>query len=107
MTFHCVVQTPATTNKIQIRAQCLPNSVVVKCKQTYSLGIVNHILAPCKNGDGTARHIVLNPSEDHCSIFPRVIVGKEREAQVFFRQLKDLCLQYRKSTPKKIFISKK
>jgi hypothetical protein len=32
------------------------------------------------NGDRTARHIVLIPSEDHCSVFARVIVGKEREA---------------------------
>ena len=57
-----------------------PNSVAVKCKQTYSLGIVNHVLAPYKNGDRTARHIVLLPSEDHRPIFPRVVVGEEREA---------------------------
>lgn len=71
---------------------------------TYSLCIVHHVLAICKYGDGAARHIVLLPSEDHSSIFPGVVVGEERQAQLFFRQFIVVCLQVQKTnqTRKKI-----
>jgi hypothetical protein len=66
-------------------------------QKTYSLGTVNHVLAPSKDGNRAARNIILLPSEDHGSIFSSVVIGQKRQAQLFIRQLKSVCLQVRKS----------
>lgn len=52
---------------------------------THPLCIVDHSLAICKDGNRAARHIELLPPEYHCSIFPGVVVGEERQAQFIFR----------------------